>query len=68
MLIFGGFKYITSGGDAGKITGAKNTILYAIVGLVIVALSQVIINFVLDRAINASKKPPAAMMQVARYS
>lgn len=47
MIIIGGVKYITSGGDAGNVTGAKNTILYAIIGLVIVALSQVIVQFVL---------------------
>ena len=50
MIIFGGFKYITSGGDAGKVTSAKNTILYAIVGLVIAALAQVIVLFVLGNA------------------
>ena len=33
MIIVGGLKYITSGGDTGKCTGAKNTILYAIIGL-----------------------------------
>ena len=54
MLIYGGFKYITSGGDSGGVTAAKNTILYAIVGLVIVALSQVIVNFVLTKANDAA--------------
>jgi hypothetical protein len=49
MIIIGGLKYITSGGDAGNVTGAKNTILYAIVGLVIVALAQVIVRFVLAK-------------------
>jgi hypothetical protein len=49
MIIWGGFKYITSGGDSGNITGAKNTILYAIVGLVVVALAQFIVQFVLDK-------------------
>lgn len=53
MIIIGGLKYITSGGDSGNVSGAKNTILYAIIGLVIVALAQVIVNFVLERAINA---------------
>jgi hypothetical protein len=48
MIIVGGVKYITSGGDAGNVTGAKNTILYAVVGLVIVALAQIIVRFVLD--------------------
>jgi hypothetical protein len=47
MIIIGGVKYITSGGDASNVTGAKNTILYAIIGLVVVALSQVIVQFVL---------------------
>ena len=48
MIIVGGVKYITSGGDSGNVTGAKNTILYAVVGLVVVALAQVIVRFVLS--------------------
>lgn len=47
MIIFGGFKYITSGGDSNGVTSAKNTIMFAIVGLVIVALAQVIVKFVI---------------------
>lgn len=47
MLIFGGFRYVTSGGDSGNIGNAKNTILYAIVGLVIVAIAQAVVQFVL---------------------
>jgi len=50
MIIVGGLKYITSGGDSGNVTGAKNTILYAVVGLIVVALAQVIVRFVVDRA------------------
>jgi hypothetical protein len=50
MIIIGGFKYITSGGDSGSITSAKHTILYAIVGLVVVALAQFIVRFVLDKS------------------
>ncbi len=49
MIIVGGFKYITSGGDSAGVTAAKNTILYAIIGLVIVALSQLIVRFILGR-------------------
>lgn len=49
MIIVGGLKYITSGGDSGNVSGAKNTILYAIVGLVVVALAQVVVRFVLTR-------------------
>ena len=50
MIIYGGFKYITSGGDSGNVTGAKNTLIYAIVGLIIVALAQFIVRFVLGQA------------------
>ncbi len=49
MIIIGGFKYVTSNGDANSITGAKNTILYAIIGLVIVAMAQVIVQFVIGK-------------------
>src|ERR1044072_8090570 len=49
MIVVGGFKYITSGGDSGNITSAKNTIVYAVIGLVIVALAQFIVQFVLNK-------------------
>jgi hypothetical protein len=52
MIIVGGFKYVTSGGESNSVSGAKNTIIYAIVGLVIVALAQVIVHFVLSRLSN----------------
>jgi len=51
MIIYGGFKYITSGGDSGNITSAKNTIIYAIIGLVVVALAQFLVQFVLDKVV-----------------
>ncbi len=50
MIIFGGFRYITSGGNDTSVTSAKNTILYAIIGLVIVALAQLLVRFVLKLA------------------
>ncbi|MBA3758548.1 hypothetical protein H0X10_02860 [Candidatus Saccharibacteria bacterium] len=49
MIIIGGLKYITSSGDSNNVSSAKNTILYAVIGLVIVALAQVIVRFVLDK-------------------
>lgn len=54
MIIVGGFKYITSSGDSGNVTSAKNTIMYAIIGLVIVALAQIIVRFVLNASVNAA--------------
>jgi cytochrome bd-type quinol oxidase subunit 2 len=52
MIIVGGLRYITSGGDSGNVSTAKNTIIYAIVGLVIVALAQLIVHFVLNQTSN----------------
>lgn len=53
FIIMGGLKYITSGGDATSVGSAKNTILYAMVGIVVVALAEIIVQFVLNRATNA---------------
>lgn len=46
MIIIGGFRYVTSGGDSGSVTSAKNTIIYAIIGLTVVAMAQFIMQFV----------------------
>lgn len=53
FIIMGGLKYITSGGDATSVGSAKNTILYAIVGIIVVALAEIIVQFALNRANNA---------------
>lgn len=49
MIIIGGFRYVTSGGNDTSVTSAKNTILYAIIGLVVVALAQVLVRFTLSK-------------------
>lgn len=54
MIIYGGFRYITSGGESGKVGNAKNTIIYAIIGLVVVALAQIIVHFVLNTTATAT--------------
>lgn len=53
MIIIGGFRYVTSGGNDTGVTGAKNTILYAIIGLVVVALAQIIVYFVLKKIVSS---------------
>jgi Type IV secretion system pilin len=53
MIIVGGFRYITSGGNDTSVTSAKNTILYAIIGLVVVALAQIIVRFTLSKLTNS---------------
>lgn len=47
VLIIGGINFITSQGDTGKVTKARNTILYGVVGLVVALLAFAIVNFVL---------------------
>jgi len=54
MLIIGGLRYVVSGGNASAVTAAKNTILYAIVGLVVAFLAYSIINFVLGTVTTGS--------------
>ena len=46
MLIIGGIRYVVSGGDQAAVTAAKNTILYAIVGIVVAFLAYAAVSFV----------------------
>jgi len=47
MLIIGGIRYVVSAGDSNAVTGAKNTILYAVVGIVVALLAYALVNFVI---------------------
>lgn len=53
MLIYGGIRYTTSGGNSASVTAAKNTIMYAIIGLIIAFLAFAIVNWVLGALPNA---------------
>ena len=55
MIIIGGFRYVVSAGNPEQAKSARNTILYAIIGLVIVALAQIIVHFVLNNTTNATQ-------------
>lgn len=46
MLIIGGIRYVLSGGDSTAVTAAKNTILYAVIGIIVALLAYAIVNFV----------------------
>jgi len=48
VIIVGGIRYATSGGDSKQTAAAKDTILYAVVGLVVAILAYAIVNFVLS--------------------
>lgn len=47
MIIVGGIRYTTSAGDSNGVSSAKNTIIYAVVGLVVAVMAYAIVNFVL---------------------
>lgn len=49
VIIIGGFRYVTAAGDSNNLTSARNTIIYALVGLVIVAFAQLIVKLILTR-------------------
>ena len=47
MVVIGGLRYVISGGNSTNITTAKNTILYAVIGLIVAILAYAMINFVI---------------------
>jgi hypothetical protein len=49
VIMVGGFMYITANGESNKISEAKNVIIYAVVGLVVIVLAQYIIIFILSK-------------------
>ena len=53
MLIYGGIRYTTSGGNANSVTAAKNTIMYSIVGLVIAILAFAVVQFVVNQVMDS---------------
>ena len=48
MLIFGGIRFMISRGDKDKVQKAKNTVIYAIIGLILVIFSYAIVNFIIS--------------------
>lgn len=49
FLVYGGIKYITSGGDSSGVSSAKSTIVAALIGIVIAALARPLITFVIGK-------------------
>ena len=63
VIIIGGIGFVTSQGDAARVTKARNTILYGVVGLVVALLAFAIVNFVLkgvSGTTTGGSTPPAA--------
>lgn len=49
IIIIGGIQFVLAGGDSSKVASARNTIIYALIGLVVAIAAQSIITFVLNR-------------------
>ena len=65
VIIVGGFSYLTSQGDAGKVAKAKNTILYGVIGMFVALLAFAVVNFILSAVFSPAQQqttttPPAS--------
>ena len=49
MIIFSGFRYITSAGDTSKTKSAQSTLIYSVVGLIVAIMAYAIVNMVINR-------------------
>ena len=66
FVVLGALSYMTANGDAGKLVKAKNTILYALIGLLIVGLAEAIVAFVIENASKTSRiETPAISLDSA---
>lgn len=64
MIIYGGFKFVTSQGDADGTKGARNTIIYAVIGLAVIILAQTIVYFTFAKANQLQSTPPTTTTTV----
>ena len=48
LIIIGGFRFVVSAGDSGAVSGARNTIINTIIGLIVIVVGRVMIDFVLS--------------------
>lgn len=48
-IVFGGVRYVTSQGDSGGVSSAKNTIMYALVGLLVILVASAVTQFIFSR-------------------
>ena len=60
MIVIGGLRYVISGGDASQVQAAKNTILYALVGIIVAILAYAAVNFVINSFVPDSSNSGAS--------
>src|SRR3989344_5052324 len=58
FIIIGGVRYITAQGDEDAVEQAKNTIIYAIIGIIVILLAAVIVNFFVAQVVTTAVAPP----------
>jgi hypothetical protein len=66
VIILSGLRYVTSGGDSAKVTSAKTTLIYALIGVAVAALAQLLVHLVLYQSANAINPPPPATPTVKK--
>jgi hypothetical protein len=54
MIIISGFRYITSGGESSRVAAAKNSLIYALIGIAVVALTQFLVRYVVNTSIHGT--------------
>lgn len=64
VIVIGAITLMTSNGDAGKVVKAKNTILYAVIGLIIAALTSAIVNFTIELLKNSKNTSEDSSSQI----
>lgn len=57
MILVSGFKYATSGGDSNRVGSAKTTLIYALVGIAIAAITQFLVHYVYNQSTVATTTP-----------
>ncbi len=67
MIIIGGFRYVISGGDSSSTKAAKDTIMYAVIGLVVVIFAQTIVRFVIVKTTAKPAATPPKKMITTRH-
>ena len=60
MIVIGGLRYVISGGDASQVQSAKNTILYALVGIIVAILAYAAVNFVVNSFVPGGSTNPSS--------
>lgn len=50
MIVYSGFRYVTSAGNQNSVTSAKNTLLYAVIGLIVAMFAWAIVSWIYNSA------------------